>query len=97
MLILNVIVLLGLLGLHWYLSSKKGWFKHRHVALSQTGLFAITIGSLFVPVTPFVIDGMIFGSLLYFGAEWVYQKFRWSPVTELAGQAQETDARKDVA
>lgn len=80
--ILNVLFIAKLVWLHWYLSTKKGWFKKDHLQFPKWLTFGIGLAGIFIPATPFIIDGMIVAALLYFGNEWVYQKTKWSPLRD---------------
>lgn len=83
MLYLNLLVLFALIGVHYYLSKKKGWFKHDHMRLPRTVSFALGVFGILIPFTPLFIDGMLIGAVVYFLSEWAYQKHKWSPITDV--------------
>jgi|GEM_PF-5245152 len=83
MIYLNLLVLFALIGVHYYLSKKKGWFKHDHMRLPRTMSFALGILGILIPFTPLFIDGMLMGAVVYFLSEWAYQKHKWSPITDV--------------
>lgn len=82
--ILGNIIIIGILVWAYRRQHNRGWFRHEHLKVPMWISLILSFFGIFIPVTPFVIDGMILGALVYFGNEWIYQKCdqKWSPLAK---------------
>ena len=70
----NRFIIIKISTLRWWLKKKHGWFADDHLQVPQWVLYGMSLLGYVIPVTPLFIDGMILGSILYFGNEWFYQR-----------------------
>ncbi len=70
----NLFILIKISTLRWWLKRKYRWFASDHLQVPQWVLYGVSLLGYVIPVTPLFIDGMILGSVLYFGNEWLYQR-----------------------
>ncbi len=80
--ILHILAIAKVVWLYRKATKDWGWFKDDHLKVPRWVGVAITFAGLAIPITPFMLDGMIAGFLVIFGNEWVYQKTGWSPLAD---------------